>query len=98
MTLEWTGEHDFTIDGVAYRVSDYLTNDVRSGEERILVLKARELIETYEQLLSDVKPKRILELGIYDGGSTLFLAQLAQPEQLAALDLKRRPRGQLEHL
>lgn len=98
MTLEWTGEHDFTIDGVAYRASDYLTNDVRSGEERILVLKARELIETYEQLLSDVKPKRILELGIYDGGSTLFLAQLAQPEQLAALDLKRRPRGQLEHL
>src|SRR4051794_6184615 len=98
MTLQWTGDDDFAIDGVAYRASEYLNDGIGAENERIRLLKSREMIETYEDLLREVEPKRILELGIYDGGSTLFLAQLARPQQLAALDLKRRPRAQLEQL
>jgi len=92
----WTGEDEFTVDGVGYQATEYLERDSPSDDERMMVLKSRPMIEIYEHLIVDLEPKRILELGIYNGGSTALLAQLAKPEQFAALDLRRRQDGQLE--
>jgi len=51
------------------------------------LMKPREMIERYVDLLEEVQPRTVLELGIYQGGSTAFLAQLLQPERLVALDI-----------
>jgi predicted O-methyltransferase YrrM len=96
VAVVWTGEDEFTVDGVGYRAKEYLEPDSSSDNARMMVLKSRPMIEIYEHLIAELEPKRILELGIYDGGSTALLAQLAKPEQFAALDLRWRSGRQLE--
>ena len=43
-------------------------------------------MERYVALIADLKPQRIFELGILQGGNTLFFAELARPRRIAAID------------
>lgn len=81
----WTGEHDFTLDGQAFH--SHTLRSLRDGPAAGLqILKPRSVIEQYVELVERERPQRILELGIYAGGSTALLAALAKPERLVALD------------
>jgi predicted O-methyltransferase YrrM len=80
----WTGEHEFTLDDVSYRSTGRQT-----APGQLVVLKNRRQIEFYEALIEETKPRSIVELGIYGGGSTALLAQLARPEKLVALDIRQ---------
>lgn len=63
----------------------------RVPEGRFPVEKPRELLEDYVAMCADVRPRRIVELGINQGGSTAFLTELVQPEKLVAIELSDRP-------
>ncbi len=80
---EWTSEHDFAVDGVAYR-----SMVGPPGDDQMLVLKPQEAIEAYEELIAGAAPRTMLELGIYNGGSAALFAQLAEPEKFVVLDLR----------
>jgi predicted O-methyltransferase YrrM len=88
--LTWTGDGTFEVDGIAYRC---LTSLTQGGPEadQFLVLKNRAVLERYQALIEADRPQRILELGIYAGGSTALFAQLARPQHLAALDYSPDP-------
>ena len=58
------------------------------GTDRLTVYKGRPAIEQYEALVEAMKPRAILELGIYGGGSTALLAQLAAPSKMVAVELR----------
>jgi predicted O-methyltransferase YrrM len=88
---EWTSEHDFTLDGVAYRAMEN-----RSSPDQMVLLKPRDLVAKYEAMVEELQPRAIFELGIYRGGSAAFLAQLARPDKLVAVDLEPRPCEPLE--
>jgi predicted O-methyltransferase YrrM len=45
------------------------------------------MVERYGALQSEIQPANVVELGIYDGGGTAFLALLFRPERLVAVDL-----------
>jgi hypothetical protein len=45
------------------------------------------MIDSYVELIETLQPRRIIELGIYLGGSTAMLAALADPVAMLALDL-----------
>lgn len=49
--------------------------------------KPRIQVERYVELLDRLKPQRIMEVGIYEGGSTAFMAQVGRPEKLIAVDI-----------
>ena len=51
-----------------------------------LVAKPRWLVERYVELISDLRPEYIFELGIFQGGSTALLAEVARPRRLVAID------------
>ena len=51
-------------------------------------MKRSDLVGQYVEMLEWLRPRRIVELGIFAGGSTTFLAATAQPEKLVALDIK----------
>jgi predicted O-methyltransferase YrrM len=89
--LKWTSDEEFTIDGIAYFAMRPPTAD------HMAILKSRDAIERYENLIQAENPRRIVELGIYAGGSTAFLAQLATPEKLVAIDLRSTPIPALEN-
>jgi len=55
--------------------------------------KIKELVDQYDRYFrqrSDFSPKRILELGMYDGGSVAFWYELFKPQKHVAVDLMDR--------
>ena len=87
--LQWLDDARFSLDGQTYRISsgeEPRTPSV-SGDD-LLVVKPRSLIDHYVELATAVVPApRVVELGIYEGGSTAFLAQLLGPRSLVAIDV-----------
>lgn len=67
-----------------------------STAERFCVRKPREVVLRYERLLARLTPRRIVEVGVYEGGSTALLVQLASPEKLVAIDIEPSPNAALE--
>lgn len=57
-----------------------------SGGADFFVAKPRWLVERYIALISELQPKHIFELGMFQGGSTALLAELARPRRLVAID------------
>lgn len=56
------------------------------------LFKEQPLIDRYVALVGELRPRRIFELGIFQGGSTAFLNELARPDRLVAIDLEP-PKG-----
>jgi Methyltransferase domain len=60
--------------------------DMSEGE--FFIFKSRTLVDRYVALVEDLEPRNIFELGIWDGGSTMFLAELTRPRRLVSIDLE----------
>jgi predicted O-methyltransferase YrrM len=56
-------------------------------EGYLQVEKPRELVERYIAIIDEVRPARIVELGIRRGGSTALLSELARPEKLVSVEI-----------
>lgn len=86
--LAWQTRDEFSLDGIAYVARDI--GYIESSPERFCVMKTRASIEAYEGLLTRLRPANIFELGIFHGGSTALVAQLAEPRKLVAVDVAPR--------
>src|SRR5450755_3549992 len=63
-----------------------------STARRFFIVKSLALVERYREMcLGPWRGGAIFELGIAEGGSTAFLALLAEPTKLIAVDLEPRP-------
>jgi hypothetical protein len=93
--LTWSDDRTFRLDDVEY-VCRPFGNRVPSTSDRFCILKPRWSVELYEQVLTQLTPRNVVEIGIYDGGSTALFARLAQPEKLVAVDVKATPSPALE--
>jgi predicted O-methyltransferase YrrM len=95
-TLDWTSDDEFVLGGTSYVCLELMNPDTRSTADRFCIIKPRSQVERYEQLIRRLAPKNIVELGIWDGGSTAFFAQLARPAKLVAMDRMPAPCVALE--
>jgi SAM-dependent methyltransferase len=66
------------------------------GETDFFVAKPRWLVERYIALIEELQPKHIFELGMFQGGSTALLAELAVPRRLVAIDRAQGQKRRLE--
>ncbi|MCB0866144.1 MAG: hypothetical protein KDB58_10550 [Solirubrobacterales bacterium] len=89
--LSWTGEGSFELNGTSFRTLppvDLLEeHPMDLGEREFFVFKPVEEVESYIALVRALEPQRILELGVFGGGSTMLLAEIARPRRIAAIDL-----------
>jgi cephalosporin hydroxylase len=85
--LVWADENTLRLDDVVFDVRP-LGPSVYG--DRLRLMKDRPLAERYVDLLADLQPDRILELGIYFGGSAAFIAGLLRPERYVAVDITER--------
>ena len=72
---------------------EHTKTDQWDGGDHLMFYKVKGLLEQYESFFNsfpDFYPGRILELGMWDGGSTLLWSQLLQPEKIVGIDLKDR--------
>jgi SAM-dependent methyltransferase len=88
--LSWMTEDVFVVGETTFKI---LPDLGFWGRERLeleradfLVAKPRSLVERYVELISDLRPQYIFELGIFQGGSTALLAEIARPRRLVAID------------
>ncbi len=80
------------LDDLVFRLEHYRNNDWDGGEH-FRFYKIKKLVDQYEAFFSrlpDWHPSHMLELGIFDGGSTVFWHELFQPHKLVAVDIKER--------
>ena len=87
--LRWRSDEDLSVGESRFR----LLPEGLTGAEKLeitvpefLVVKPRWMIERYAALVGELRPRRIVELGVFQGGSTALLAELARPEVLVAVD------------
>ena len=80
------GGENFVIEG------DVLPKDRRpSTSEVFTIVKSEPYLRVYEDLASSFSPRSILELGIFQGGSYMFLDKLFKPRRMSAVDISQKP-------
>lgn len=75
---------------LVFRLELSQSDDWELGDECFRFYKNRQLVEQYERFWSKTsfRPRRMLEIGIWDGGSTAFWYEHLRPERLVAIDLQ----------
>jgi hypothetical protein len=85
--VKWPSEARCTVGGVAFQVMSSPEQEPSpSADADFLLLKERPLVERYVALVQEVRPRNVFELGIFAGGSTAFLYEVARPRRLVAID------------
>lgn len=85
--IKWTKKNYFSVDGVEFHVIPLGLGNPKSTPERFIFQKSLWVVERYEQLIEQLKPKSIFELGIWCGGSAVFFQRLAKANKLVTLDI-----------
>jgi SAM-dependent methyltransferase len=77
-------------------VFDGRSEALESTPEQFILVKSRHMIDWYERQFAQDPPRRVLEVGIFKGGSVALFAGLWQPEQLLAVDIVTEPVAALD--
>jgi SAM-dependent methyltransferase len=96
-TLTWESDDRLVVGDTIFQTLpvDLLDRDplqISMKGADFLLGKERSLVDRYVELLEELRPRHILELGIMHGGGTAFLFELAHPRRLVTID-RRPPRG-----
>ncbi len=78
------------LDDLVFRIEHYRSADWDGGDH-FRFYKIKELVDQYANFCSrrsDFFPQRVIELGIFDGGSTAFWYELFRPQKHVALDVQ----------
>src|SRR6202023_909187 len=80
------------LDDLVFRLEQSRSDDWELGDECFAFYKNRQLVEQFDSFWSATgfRPRRMLEIGIWDGGSTAFWFEHLRPERLLAIDLRDR--------
>jgi hypothetical protein len=81
------------LDDLVFHLEHARTADNReTGDDGFAFYKNKQLVEQFDRFWSATafRPRRMLEIGIWDGGSTAFWFEHLKPERLVAVDLKDR--------
>ena len=72
-------------------VFDDRSQTLESTPDEFILVKSRGMIDWYEASFADDPPKRVLEVGIFKGGSVVLFSELWRPERLVAVDIAVEP-------
>ena len=89
--MQWTSAETFEIGGARFRI-DYAVGGTtaKSRADEFIIVKGRNFIERYQSLRSEGL-KRVLELGVFQGGSFVFFDKLYFPNKIAAIEITNEP-------
>ena len=95
--MKWVNDDDFIVDSLSFHSSmrDYVT---QTTAERIHILKNRAFLDYYDRLLAGRKVERMLEIGIWEGGSLLLFAHATDIPRISAIDIRNPSEAITRHL
>ena len=98
MRQVWTDNDHCTLDGTPFEFgrSGYAT--LQTTDEKVWVLKNKIFYDLYDRFLAGRTPSRILEIGIFEGGSAMLFADKWPEAKIASLDIRPQNDAVLRHL
>jgi SAM-dependent methyltransferase len=87
MKINWTSKNCFTLEDVNFKAIKFGLPGVDSTLEEFIFQKPSWMVERYGRLICELEPKRIFELGIWKGGSSVFFHKIAEAEKLITIDI-----------
>jgi|APSaa5957512622_1039677.scaffolds.fasta_scaffold09357_2 predicted O-methyltransferase YrrM len=96
--IKWLDENCISINGVSFYIMKTLMDlqTIESTYQRFLLGKPRWMVEKYINLLGTITAKKIFELGVLKGGSSVFFHELFNPQKLVAIEYKEKPVNALQ--
>src|SRR5215471_8001518 len=89
--IEWRSEAELRVKDTGFTLAPtnpYVGAGAESGPRGVFVLrKPRWMVECYERVCNEVRPAKVVELGIDRGGSTALFALLFEPTRMVSLDV-----------
>lgn len=67
---------------------NYTDFTIRTTQEKVVLVKSRELIEEYVRILKGGKFSNILEFGTWEGGSPIFFASATNARKIVGIDIR----------
>lgn len=82
----------FSVDGVPFRLSPAGSlSTVKNDETTVFLVKTRDFIRRELEFLTPLAPRRVLEFGVYQGGSAAFWSFVLPLERYVGIDIKPEP-------
>jgi hypothetical protein len=81
------------LDDLVFRLEHYRSDAWDGGDDHFLFYKTKELVDQYKLFFEHYSTKhvtRLFELGVFDGGSTVFWNELLRPSKHVAIDIIER--------
>lgn len=84
--LEWQDDNHLRIGSMAFTLTstDY---SLQSTPDHFVMLKGRQMLSAYADILGASTPRKMLEIGLFQGGSTVFFDLALRPDLLVTVDL-----------
>ena len=97
MRQVWLDEDHCTLDGVKFQVARDAFNTRKTSADCVWVLKGKSFFERYDTYFSGLAPAAVLELGIFEGGSALLLADKWPAAKIVGIDIRVPNPSVVEH-
>jgi hypothetical protein len=70
----------------------------KTTDDEIIVLKPLRLLQSYQAVFDRAQTKNFLEVGLFEGGSTIFFALTHPQFRISALDIRKPDEAVLRHV
>jgi len=84
-------EGQFSLEGENFVIDVSVKGRRQSTSEAFTIVKNEPYLRVYDDLASGFSPRSILELGIFQGGSYVFLDKLFKPRRMSAVEIGPQP-------
>lgn len=86
--VRWLDDRHLEVAGTRLTAAAYQES---ADTDQLVIIKSPATVRRLVDLLGTERPRRIVELGVKEGGSTALIALVARPEVLVAVDLAEEP-------
>jgi hypothetical protein len=84
--INWKNEREFNVEGVNFYCA-FDDFSLQTNAERFVLLKARSVLDQYQQVFANACPHRMLEFGIFQGGSPALFSLWFGLEKFVGIDI-----------
>lgn len=99
MSLIWNDQNTAVLNGVKVRFANADYSNQKTTPDEIVVLKPKAFFDDYLKMIPDPQAHfNIVELGIFEGGSALILAEMFPNAKIEAFDLRSANPNVLSHI
>jgi predicted O-methyltransferase YrrM len=89
-SIEWLAQDTISCRDIRLKVSETLAFTKAEGDVQVAIYKPREMVEEMAQVLQGINVQRMLELGLWQGGSAIFFEHHLELERFVGVDIGSR--------